>query len=155
MQDFVNKGKYKKCISSVQKANENSIEFSLSTQTRRVIKSSQTKSLHICDLCLHTKPSRKPPVGELYYIPILDIQWDTLSIDFIVELPKSFRYNAIMIVVNSMSKRAHFILIHIMVTMEEAARLFLHQVWRLHGLPRYVISDCRSQFIALFTRELY
>ena len=42
MQDFVNKGKYRKCI-SVQKANENSIEFSLSTQTRRVIKSSQTK----------------------------------------------------------------------------------------------------------------
>ena len=41
--DFVNKSKYRKCISSVQKANENSIEFSLSTQTRRVIKSSQTK----------------------------------------------------------------------------------------------------------------
>ena len=39
------------CISIVQKANENSIEFSLSTQTRRVIKLSQTKSLHleVCD----------------------------------------------------------------------------------------------------------
>ena len=51
MQDFVNKSKYKMCISIVQKANENSIEFSLSTQTRRVIKSSQTKSLHlvVCD----------------------------------------------------------------------------------------------------------
>ena len=46
MQDFVNKSKYKMCISIVQKANENSIEFSLSTQTRRVIKSSQTKLLH-------------------------------------------------------------------------------------------------------------
>ena len=47
MQDFVNKGKYRKCISSVQKANENSIEFSLSTQTRRVIKSSWAKSLQV------------------------------------------------------------------------------------------------------------
>ena len=47
MQDFVNKSKYKMCISIVQKANENSIEFSLSTQTRRVIKSSQTKLLHL------------------------------------------------------------------------------------------------------------
>ena len=46
MWDFVNKSKYKMCISIVQKANENSIEFSLSTQTRRVIKSSQTKLLH-------------------------------------------------------------------------------------------------------------
>ena len=45
MRDFVNKSKHKTCISSVPKSNENSIEFSLSTQTRRVIKSSQTKSL--------------------------------------------------------------------------------------------------------------
>jgi len=37
---------YSSCISSVQEINENSIEFSLSTQTWRVIKSSQAKSLH-------------------------------------------------------------------------------------------------------------
>jgi len=41
------------------------------------------------------------------------------------------------------------------VTVEGAARLFLHQVWKLHGLPKCVISDCRPQFIARFTRELY
>ena len=39
------------CISIVQKANENSIEFFLSTQTRRVIKSSQTKSLQVPATC--------------------------------------------------------------------------------------------------------
>jgi len=41
------------------------------------------------------------------------------------------------------------------VTAEGAARLFLHQVWKLHGLPKYVISDRGPQFIARFTRELY
>ena len=41
------------------------------------------------------------------------------------------------------------------VTVEEAARLFLHQVWKLHGLPKYVISDRGPQFIARFTKELY
>ena len=46
MWDFVNKSKYRMCTNSVQKANGNSIKFSLSTQTRRVVKSSQTKSLH-------------------------------------------------------------------------------------------------------------
>ena len=45
MRDFINRGKYRMCISSVQQTNENSIEFSLSTQTRRAIKSSQAKSL--------------------------------------------------------------------------------------------------------------
>ena len=46
MQNFINKGKYRMYISNIQQMNGNSIEFSLSTQTRRVIKSSQAKSLH-------------------------------------------------------------------------------------------------------------
>jgi len=42
-----------------------------------------------------------------------------------------------------------------MVTVEGAARLFLHQVWKLYGLLKCIISDCRPQFVAHFTRELY
>jgi len=41
------------------------------------------------------------------------------------------------------------------VTVEGAAQLFLHQVWKLHGLLKYVVSDRGPQFIARFTRELY
>jgi len=44
---------------------------------------------------------------------------------------------------------------HTTVTAEGAARLFLHQVWKLHGLLKCVISDRRPQFIAHFTKELY
>ena len=40
-------------------------------------------------------------------------------------------------------------------TVKGAARLFLYQVWKLHGLLKCVISDCGPQFIAHFTRELY
>ena len=108
-----------------------------------------------CDLCLRTKLIRQAPVGELHPLWILDLRWDTLSVDFIVELPLSSEHNAVMTVVDSVSKRAHFILTHITVTVEGAARLFLHQVWKLHSLPKCIISDHRSQFIACFTRELY
>jgi len=41
------------------------------------------------------------------------------------------------------------------VTAEGAARLFLHQVWKLHGLPKCIVSDCRPQFVARSTRKLY
>jgi len=75
--------------------------------------------------------------------------------DFVVELPLSSRHDMVMTVVDSVSKRVHFIPTHITVTAEGAARLFLHQVWKLHGLPKYVVSDHRPQFIARFTRELY
>jgi len=64
-----------------------------------------------------------------------------LSIDFVVELPSSSGHDAVMTVVDSVSKRVHFIPTHTTVTAEGAARLFLHQVWKLHGLPKCVISD--------------
>ena len=78
-----------------------------------------------------------------------------LSMDFVVELPLSSRHDTVMTVVDSVLKRAHFIPTHTTVTIEGTARLFLHQVWKLHGLPKYVISDHRPQFVAHFTRELY
>jgi len=78
-----------------------------------------------------------------------------LSVDFVVELPSSSRHDAVMTVVDSVSKRVHFIPTHTTVTAEGAARLFLYQVWKLHSLPKCVISDRGPQFIARFTKELY
>jgi len=72
-----------------------------------------------------------------------------------VELPESSRYNVVMTVIDFISKRVYFILTHTTVTAEGAARLFLHYVWKLHGLPKRVVSDYRPQFIASFTKELY
>jgi len=107
------------------------------------------------DLCLRMKPIRQAPVGELHPLWILDLRWDTLSVDFVVELPLSSGHNAVITVVNSVLKQAHFIPTHMMVTVEGAARLFLHQVWKLHSLLTCVVSDRGPQFIACFTRELY
>jgi len=78
-----------------------------------------------------------------------------LSVDFIVELPLFSRHDAVMTVVDSVSKQVYFIPTHTTVTVEGAAQLFLHQVWKLHGLPKYVVSDHGPQFVARFTRELY
>ena len=108
-----------------------------------------------CDLCIRTKPIRQAPVGELHPLWILNSQWDMLSVDFVVELPLSSRHDTVMTVVDSVSKRAHFIPTHTTVTVEGVARLFLHQVWKLHSLPKCIISDRGPQFIAHFTQELY
>ena len=108
-----------------------------------------------CDLCIRTKPIRQAPVGKLHPLQILDLQWDMLSIDFVIELPLFSSHDAVMTVVDSVLKRAHFIPTHMTVTVEGVARLFLHQVWKLHSLSKYVILDCRPQFVACFTKELY
>jgi len=98
---------------------------------------------------------RQALVGELYRLWIPDSRWDMLSVDFVVELPLSSGHNTVMTVVDSVSKGAYFIPTHTTVTAEGAARLFLYQVWKLHSLPKCVISDHGPQFVACFTRELY
>ena len=53
-----------------------------------------------CDLCLWTKAQHHPPIRELTLLPVLEFCWDTISVDFIVELPESHGYDAVMNVVD-------------------------------------------------------
>jgi hypothetical protein len=94
-----------------------------------------------CDLCLRTKTQRHRPFGELQPPDIPDERWRTISVDFVVELPEAHGYDAVMVTVDSVGKRAHFIQTHTTVTAQGAAELFLRNVWKLHGLPGNVISD--------------
>jgi len=108
-----------------------------------------------CDPCLHTKTQRRLPVGELQPLPMLNDRWETVSVDFIVELPESGGYDAVMVIIDSAGKCAHFCETTTTVTAAGAANLYLRNVWKLHGLPRKVISDRSPQFVALFMKELF
>jgi hypothetical protein len=108
-----------------------------------------------CDLCNRTKVQRRRPIGELHPSETPEAPWDTISIDFIVEQPESHGYDAIMCIVDSLTKRAHFILTHTTINTEGTALLFLKEVWKHHRTPRVVISDRGPQFVTGFMRELY
>jgi transposase InsO family protein len=84
-----------------------------------------------------------------------DAAWDTISVDFIVELPESAGYDAVMVVVDSVIKKAHFVPALTTMSAAGAARCFVRHVWKDHGLPWKVVSDRGPQFVAEFTRELY
>jgi hypothetical protein len=95
-----------------------------------------------CNLCLQTKAQRYQPFSELQPLEILDERWKTISVDFIlVELPEAHGYDAVMVAVDSVGKRDHFISTHTTITAQGAAELFLQNVWKLHGLPRNIISN--------------
>jgi hypothetical protein len=87
-------------------------------------------------------------MGALHPSETPEAPWDTISVDFIVELPESHGYDAIMCVVDSLTKRAHFIPMHTTINAEGTALLFHKEVWKHHGTPRVVVSDRGPQFIA-------
>jgi hypothetical protein len=88
-----------------------------------------------CDLCNRTKLQHRRPLGELHPSETPVEPWDTISIDFIVELPESNGYDVIMCVVDSLTKHMHFIPTHITINAEGTALLFLKEVWKHHGTP--------------------
>ena len=106
-------------------------------------------------MCLCTKIQHRLPSRELQPLLIPEEHSDVISVDFISELPESGGYDSIMVVVDSIGKRSHFIEMVTTVSAAGAANLYLWNVWKLHGLPRKVVSDCRLQFVATFMKELY
>jgi hypothetical protein len=65
-----------------------------------------------CDLCNWTKLQHQQPFGELHPSETPEAPWDVISIDFIVKLPESHGYDAIMNVIDSVTKRMLICLRH-------------------------------------------
>jgi len=77
-----------------------------------------------------------------------------ISADFITKLPLAQGYDAILVVVDRLTKMVHFIPTTEKMSAEGLARLFRDNVWKLHGLPKSIISDRGPQFIAELMQEL-
>ncbi|GLB33355.1 putative retrotransposable element tf2 155 kda protein type 1-like [Lyophyllum shimeji] len=94
-------------------------------------------------------------MGKLHPLPIPEGRWSVISVDFIVELPEAHGYDAVMVVVDFVGKRAHFIPTHTTCMALGTVNLYCKHVWKLHGLPDAFVSDSGPHFIAEFTWELY
>ena len=107
-----------------------------------------------CDLCQRMKNRLKKPVGKLKLSEVPEKLWTYLMVDFITKLPVVAGKNAILVVYNRLSKITHFVATTEETLVEELARLFRDNVWKLHGLPESVVSDRGPQFAAELTKEL-
>lgn len=74
--------------------------------------------------------------------------------DFITHLPTSEGRDAILVVVDRLTKMRHFIACNDTCDAEEVAKLYVENIWKLHGLPSTVISDRGPQFISEFWKHL-
>lgn len=89
--------------------------------------------------------------GPVEPLTILKWKWETISLDFITGLPHiKKQHDSIIIVVEKLSKTAHFIPIKSTYKMVEIVEIFMTEIFQLQGIPRVVISDKDVKFTFAF-----
>ncbi|KAJ9525206.1 hypothetical protein QJQ45_020746, partial [Haematococcus lacustris] len=87
------------------------------------------------------------------YIPH---RWEHVSMDLITQLPSTAAgHDAIVVFVDKLTKMIHAVPTTTTVTAPILARIFFDHVFRLHGLPKVIVSDRDPRFTAAFWKELF
>lgn len=121
-----------------------------------------------CEICIRNKSSACVSQGLLHPLPIPQLRWATISIDFISGLPETKQskqqiiqnnsnniiYNSVMVVVDKLSKYAIFIPTTTHVTALQVSKLYIQYVFAYFGMPSIIISDRDPKFLSDFWRSL-
>ena len=94
------------------------------------------------DNCSRVKAVHMKSAGLLQPLPIPGWKWEEISMDFITGLLVMQRgHDSIWVIVDRLTKSAHFIPVNTTDLVVKYAELYVSQIVRLHGIPRTIISD--------------
>ena len=113
------------------------------------------KIVRECDICQRSKSKNVLLARKLQPLPIPSQVWTDLAMDFIEGLPKSTGKDTTFIVVDRLSKYAHFFALSHPFTIVRIAQIFFDNIFKLHGLRKTIVSDRDKVFVSTFWRELF
>jgi hypothetical protein len=111
--------------------------------------------IQLCDTCARGKVPQYRPYDLLHPLPVPKGPWLSLSMDFITDFPFANGKDSIFVVVDQLIKMAHIIPCTKIVIGEETTKLFLDNIYHIHGLPKDTVSDMGTQFTSNFWRGLF
>ncbi|GKD55029.1 putative reverse transcriptase domain-containing protein, partial [Tanacetum coccineum] len=83
-------------------------------------------------------------------------KWEKITMDFVTKLPKTENgYDTIWVIVDRLTKSAHFLPMKENDTMEKLMKLYMKEVVIRHGVPVFIISDRDGRFTSLFWQALH
>ena len=102
------------------------------------------------------KVEHQHPAGLLQPLSVPEWKWEVISMDFITGLPMTWRqHDSIMVVVDKLTKATHFIPVKSMHKTDDIAKIFMKEIFKLHGLPKAIISDRDVKFTSNFWKGLF
>ncbi|MBW0543496.1 hypothetical protein O181_083211 [Austropuccinia psidii MF-1] len=107
-----------------------------------------------CQQCSRNKNINHNKFGLLKPLQIPSGPWNSLSMDFITQLPLSSNFDSILVVVDRFSKMSILIPAYSTITALDLAQLFISHVFSKHGLPISIVSDRGSLFFSSFWTQL-
>ncbi|KAK1647671.1 hypothetical protein QYE76_065476, partial [Lolium multiflorum] len=109
-----------------------------------------------CDICQRVKAKHQRNAELLQPLQIPEWKWDSVGMDFITGLPKSSKGNdSIWVVVDRLTKVAHFIPVKTTYQGPKLAELYISRIVALHGTPKSIVSDRGSQFTSRFWQKVH
>jgi hypothetical protein len=109
-----------------------------------------------CDTYQRIKASHLKTAGQMQPLLIQAWKWDDISMDLIVGLPLTHRkHDSIWVIVDRLTKTAHFIPVHTTYSAERYAKIYVDLIVRLHGVPKTILSDRGTQFVARFWEQVH
>nr|KYP64063.1 Transposon Ty3-I Gag-Pol polyprotein [Cajanus cajan] len=104
-----------------------------------------------CLTCQKAKVEHQKPSGLMQQIEIPEWKWDSITMDFVVGLPRSARNSdAIWVIIDRLTKCAHFLPVNIKWSLEKLTQIYVREIVRLHGVPSSIISDRDPRFTSRF-----
>ncbi|KAI3695283.1 hypothetical protein L1987_78278 [Smallanthus sonchifolius] len=115
-----------------------------------------TKYVSKCLTCSQVKAEHQKPYGNIQPLDIPEWKWEHITMGFITKLPRTAKgHDTIWIIVDHLTKSAHFLPIRETFLSERLAEVFINEIVARHGMPLIIVSDRDTRFTSRFWKRFH